>query len=153
MPGHASPAQAPLRKLAAGSQVGVGAGIGITPFLGMLRFETVNDDSRRVWLWYLARDAAHAPYDAEIRETVPKAESWIDYELWTTADRGRLTAARVLETVRPLDDGIAVMLCGTPGNRYTARAGCFKDAAYAFLDVTSKGGLALYCAMRATWQR
>lgn len=92
----------------------IGAGIGITPFLGMLRFETVNDDFRRVWLWYLARDAAHAPYDAEIRETVPKAESWIDYELWTTADRGRLTAARVLETVRPLDDGIAVMLCGTP---------------------------------------
>ena len=47
--------------------------------------------------------------------------------------------------------GSRVMLCSTPGNRYTAKAGCFKDTAYAFLDVTSKGGLALYAALRTTW--
>lgn len=94
--------------------VWIGAGIGITPFLGMLRFETTNDDFRRIWLWYVARDASHAPYDGEIREIVPKADSYVDYELWLSGERGRLTASRVMETVQPLDD-VAVMLCGSPG--------------------------------------
>ena len=43
------------------------------------------------------------------------------------------------------------MLIGTPGNEYTGNAGWFKDATYAFLDVTSWGGLALYVALRTTW--
>lgn len=90
----------------------IGAGIGITPFLGMLRFETTNDDFRRIWLWYVVRNADEAPYDAEIREIVPKADSWVDYELWPTAERGRLTAARVAAEIGPHDD-YAVMLCGS----------------------------------------
>jgi predicted ferric reductase len=91
----------------------LGAGIGITPFLGMLRFEMTNDDFRRIWLWYVVRDADNAPYDAEIREGVLKADSYIDYHLWVTPERGRLTAAQVVEAVHPLDD-YAVMLCGRP---------------------------------------
>ncbi|MEQ8505564.1 MAG: ferredoxin reductase family protein [Rhodospirillales bacterium] len=91
----------------------VGSGIGITPFLGMLRFEATNDDFRRIWLYYVVRDAEHAPYDAEIREVVPIADSYIDYELWQTADRGRPSAEALLEATRPLE-GVAVMLCGRP---------------------------------------
>lgn len=91
----------------------VGSGIGITPFLGMLRFEAINNDFRRIWLCYVVRDADHAPYDAEIREAVPKADSYIDYDLWQTAERGRPTAEALLEATRPLDD-VAVMLCGRP---------------------------------------
>lgn len=91
----------------------VGSGIGITPFLGMLRFEAINNDFRRIWLYYIARDAEHAPYDAEIREVVPVADSYIDYELWETAERGRPSAEALLEATRPLE-GIAVMLCGRP---------------------------------------
>ncbi|HBC08030.1 MAG TPA: hypothetical protein DC046_10685 [Rhodospirillaceae bacterium] len=91
----------------------VGSGIGITPFLGMLRFEATNDDFRRIWLYYVVRDAEHAPYDAEIREVVPIADSYVDYELWQTADRGRPTAEALLEPTRPLE-GVAVMLCGRP---------------------------------------
>jgi len=91
----------------------IGAGIGITPFLGMLRFEMTNDDFRRIWLWYVVRDAENAPYDAEIRDGVLRADSWIDYDLWLTPERGRITAAQVMATVHPLDD-YAVMLCGRP---------------------------------------
>ncbi|WP_374445303.1 ferric reductase-like transmembrane domain-containing protein [Stella sp.] len=91
----------------------VGAGIGITPFLGMLRFEMTNDDFRRIWLWYVVRDAENAPYDAEIRDLALRADSWIDYDLWITPERGRITAAQVMAAVRPLDD-YAVMLCGRP---------------------------------------
>lgn len=99
---------APYRRL-----VCIGAGIGIAPFLAMLRFEAANDDFRRIWLWYLARSAADAPYDAELRQGVETADSYVDYELWESGRQGRLTAARVMEAVAPLDD-VAVMLCGSP---------------------------------------
>jgi predicted ferric reductase len=91
----------------------IGSGIGITPFLSMLAFEQTNRDFRRIWLYYVARDREHAPYDEEIRSGYLKADSFIDYELWESATRGRLTAARVMEDVAPLDN-YAVMLCGRP---------------------------------------
>jgi len=57
-------------------------------------------------------DADHAPYDAEIRSSHLKADSFIDYFLWDGAQRGRLTAAQVIEEVQL--DNYAVMLCGRP---------------------------------------
>lgn len=97
---------APYRRLAC-----IGLGIGIAPFLAMLRFEMTNDDFRRIWLWYVVHDSADATYDAEIRDGVDKADSYIDYDLWVTAERGRLTAAQVVAAIEPFDD-YAVMLCG-----------------------------------------
>ena len=38
-----------------------------------------------------------------------------------------------------------------PGNQYSPWLSFYKDLFYGSLDVTAKGGLALYCAMRATW--
>ena len=38
-----------------------------------------------------------------------------------------------------------------PGNQYSPWLSFLKDLLYGSLDVTAKGGLALYCAMRATW--
>jgi predicted ferric reductase len=89
----------------------IGAGIGITPFLGMLAFELSNRDLRRIWLYYVVRDEQDAVYDSEIRESYLEAESYIDYSLWPTARRGRITAAQVASEVAPLED-YAVMLCG-----------------------------------------
>jgi predicted ferric reductase len=89
----------------------IGAGIGITPFLGMLAFELSNRDFRRIWLYYVVRDEQDAVYDSEIRESYLEAESYIDYSLWLTAQRGRITAAQVASEVAPLED-YAVMLCG-----------------------------------------
>jgi ferredoxin-NADP reductase len=85
-------------------------GIGITPFLSMLAFELSNHDFRRIWLYYVVRNEQDAVFDAEIRETYLSAESYIDYEMWPTATRGRITAAEVASQVA-LDD-YAVMLCG-----------------------------------------
>lgn len=99
---------APYRRL-----VCIGAGIGISPFLGMIRFEFTNNDFRRIWLWYVVSEASKAPYDQELTDSVPKADSYIDYTLWATQDRGRLTARQVIEAVEPLT-GYAVMLCGPP---------------------------------------
>ena len=97
---------APFRRL-----VCIGAGIGITPFLGMLAFELSNHDFRRIWLYYVLRNDQDAVYDSEIRESYLEAESYIDYALWQTAHRGRITAAQIASDIAPLDD-YAVMLCG-----------------------------------------
>ena len=91
----------------------IGAGIGITPFLGMLAFELSNHDFRRIWLYYVVRDDQDAVYDSEIRESYLDADSYIDYALWQTSSRGRITAAQVASDVAPLED-YAVMLCGQP---------------------------------------
>ncbi|MGB0694203.1 MAG: ferredoxin reductase family protein [Rhodospirillaceae bacterium] len=89
----------------------IGAGIGITPFLSMMRFELANNDFRRIWLWYVARTEDGAPYHQELSDLVLKADSYVDYDLWLTGERGRLTAKKVIEEVM-LDD-FAVMLCGS----------------------------------------
>ena len=90
----------------------IGAGIGITPFLSILAFEETNHDFRRIWLYYLASDAENAPYDQEILSSYLKADSFIDYFLWESKKRGRLTAADVQKEVQL--DNYAVMLCGHP---------------------------------------
>jgi predicted ferric reductase len=104
--GFTSHRYAPFRRL-----VCIGAGIGITPFLGMLAFEISNRDFRRIWLYYVVRDEQDAVYDSEIRESYLDAESYIDYALWLTAHSGRITAAQVASDIAPLQH-YAVMLCG-----------------------------------------
>ena len=91
----------------------IGAGIGITPFLGMIAFELSNHDFRRIWLYYVVRDDQDGVYDSEIRESYLETDSYIDYVLWPTSSRGRITAAQVASDVAPLED-YAVMLCGQP---------------------------------------
>jgi predicted ferric reductase len=91
--------------------VWVGAGIGITPFLGMLAFERSTLDTRRIWLYYMVRTAEEAVYDQEIRRCRSRASFSIDYALWLTGEQGRLTAARIADDVGR--DDYAVMLCGS----------------------------------------
>ena len=88
----------------------VGTGIGITPFLSMLSFERSNLDFRRISLYYVARGAEDAVYDREIRASCSRAGFAVDYVLWLTSERGRLTAKRIAEDV--VRDDYAVMLCG-----------------------------------------
>lgn len=97
---------APYRRM-----VWIGAGIGITPFLSMLRFEISNEDFRRIWLYYVVKTEDDAVYDKEISENYLQTNSYIDYKLWTSKSEGRLTAKKVVEEVE-LED-YAVMLCGT----------------------------------------
>jgi predicted ferric reductase len=89
----------------------IGAGVGITPFLGMLAFELSNRDFRRIWLYYVVRDNEDAVYDSEISQSYLNAESYVDYVLWATARQGRITAAAIAAEIAPLDN-YAVMLCG-----------------------------------------
>jgi predicted ferric reductase len=99
----------------------IGAGIGITPFLSMLKFELTNNDFRRMWFYYVVRERTDASYDQEIRHSYLQADSYIDYKLWVTREQGRISASAIAQAVDPIDD-YAVMLCGTvPFNRDLAR--------------------------------
>jgi predicted ferric reductase len=91
--------------------VWVGAGIGITPFLGMLAFERGTLDERRVWLHYMVPSREEAVYDEEIRKSPSRAGFSIDYTLWSTANQGYLTAARIVADIGSGD--YVVMLCGS----------------------------------------
>jgi len=91
--------------------VWVGAGIGITPFLGMLAFERSTLDLRQIRLYYMVHSAEEAVYDEEIRKSRSRASFSIDYVLWLTGDQGHLTAARIAADVGRGD--YAVMLCGS----------------------------------------
>ncbi len=102
----------------------IGAGIGITPFLGMLAFELTDNEFRRMWLYYVVPDEAHAPYHDEISQRYLEANSYIDYILWCSREQGRITAAAIAEEIYPLDD-YAVMLCG-PGPFVAAMTAQFK---------------------------
>jgi ferredoxin-NADP reductase len=77
----------------------------------MLAFEINNRDFRRIWLYYVVRNNEDAVYNSEISETYLNTESYVDYTLWPTASRGRITAAAVVSEIAPLDN-FAVMLCG-----------------------------------------
>lgn len=101
----------PHRFLQYGRMVWIGAGIGITPFLGMLAFEQGTRDLRRIRLYYLVHDAGDAVYDGEISARGSQQGFVIDYALWTTKDRGHLTAAHVI--AEQGDGKYAVMLCGS----------------------------------------
>jgi hypothetical protein len=61
--------------------------------LGMLAFEVNNRDFRRIWVFYVFGDEQEAVYDSEIRESYLESESYIDYTLWLTDSRRRITAA------------------------------------------------------------
>ncbi len=101
----------PHRFLQYRRMVWIGAGIGITPFLSMLAFEHDTRDLRRIRLYYLVHDRDDAVYDDEIRAQGSQAGFNIDYTLWATAERGRLTASKVAGEQGA--GAYAVMLCGS----------------------------------------
>ena len=91
----------------------IAGGIGITPFLSMLSFETTNDDFRKIRLFYSVRRDEDAVYDAEVRQQIALADSYIDYVKWVSNERGKLTADEILKITGPIED-YAIMICGPP---------------------------------------
>lgn len=92
--------------------VWIATGIGVTPFLSMLKFEQHNrGDIRRIWFYYLVRNEEEAIYRREIEDLCKGANSVVDFTVWVSTQQGRLSAAQIAEDVG--FDDYAVMMCGT----------------------------------------
>lgn len=99
---------------AKGPQVWIGAGIGITPFLSLA--QALPHDAAPVILIYCLRDTANAAHLDEL-QTLAARNPALDLILWTSAERGRLTAKSLAATLPDLDSR-KVLFCGpTPMRR------------------------------------
>jgi predicted ferric reductase len=93
-----------------GRVVCIGAGIGISPFLGMLQFERTDNDERPIDVVYVVRDRAHAAYHDELQACAATL-SRVTYRLWVSGEAGRLSAGALTEGIADLGN-TAFMLCG-----------------------------------------
>lgn len=94
-----------------GRVVCVGAGIGISPLLGMLQFEHTDNDQRPIAVTYVVHDREHAAYHDEL-EIVARDLARVSYRLWVSVESGHLTARDVIGGVDDPAD-TAFMICGS----------------------------------------
>lgn len=92
-------------------QVWIAGGVGVAPFLSWLR-ALDGELPHQVDFFYTAD--GEAPFADEIREIAGRYAS-LDAHLIDTSTEGRLTSARVLETVDGDPHGLSVFLCGPQG--------------------------------------
>ncbi len=92
--------------------VWIATGIGVTPFMSMLKFEQHNrGDIRQIWFYYLVRNEDQAIYRQEIEDLCKGANSVVNLTVWESSQHGRLSATQIAEDVG--FDDYAVMMCGT----------------------------------------
>jgi predicted ferric reductase len=92
--------------------VWVGAGIGITPFLGMLRHELATGGSHEISLYYCCNNWDEAVFDPEIEKLATQHPS-LNYCLWLSQDRGRLTLKDISGDLPDPNDTV-FQVCGPP---------------------------------------
>jgi predicted ferric reductase len=88
----------------------IGAGIGISPILGMLQFEHTDNDTRPIDAFYVVHDRAHAAYHDEL-ESIARSIDRVTYRLWVSSEAGRLSAKDVIGAGDPKNT--AFMICGS----------------------------------------
>lgn len=73
----------------------IAGGIGVTPFLGMLKHEDLSKNNKIDFIWS-CRDEKEALYDKEIKEII-KNRNNIGYRLWISNDLGRISAEDIIQ--------------------------------------------------------
>lgn len=86
------------------------AGIGVTPFLSLLRQEVDRPQYDHVWFYYCYRDTTDGVFCQDIEELLPKVPH-IHFLPWPSSQRGRLTMAEVATEVT-LTSVESILLCG-----------------------------------------
>ncbi|WP_201575081.1 ferric reductase-like transmembrane domain-containing protein [Psychrobacter sp. H8-1] len=104
------------------TQVWIGAGIGITPFLAWLH-STINTDNIDVYFYYCVRTKQEAIYHNEILSLLSSHPS-IQYQL-VLSEQARLTPQRILHDIEYLDKKdiakAGVYFCGATAMRESIR--------------------------------
>ena len=90
--------------------VWIGAGIGVTPFLSLLKQETYSPQFGEVWFYYCFKNPLAGTFLAEINQLIPQAPH-IHFIPWQSDKKGRLSMAAVTKKIPPQDIN-SLFLCG-----------------------------------------
>lgn len=93
-------------------QVWIAGGVGITPFLGMLRSITEEDSDYEIDLYYSVKDEDCLCFKNEIEEIGKKYPN-ININLWNTKERNFLNAESIKTEVNDLFEK-DILICGPP---------------------------------------
>lgn len=95
----------------------IAGGIGITPFLSLIRQYSVSPTNRRLSLFYCVTRPSELIYDPDIRR-YQKIIPYLKYFPWPSSQNKRLTATRVLDLVSPGSQS-RFCLCGPKSMMYS----------------------------------
>jgi len=91
-------------------QVWIAGGVGVTPFLSMLRSVTEKDSDYKIYLYYSVKNENSLAFREEISEITQKYKN-LKVNFWVTEERGFLTAKAVKEEILDLEER-DVLICG-----------------------------------------
>lgn len=94
-------------------QVWIGGGIGITPFMSMLRGERLNEDHKQVWVYYSTKRLEEAVFHDELQDTVDSMSDDVRYIRHASDEEGFLTADRLRKDLGTFDETL-FLFCGPP---------------------------------------
>lgn len=90
----------------------IAGGIGVTPFLSMLKYEKFSKNNKIDFIW-TCKDEKSAVYDKEIKNIIKNKDN-ISYILWCSKERGRLSAkdiADLFDSEETINDKL-IFICG-----------------------------------------
>lgn len=90
----------------------IGAGIGITPFLSMLRNEKHYGKYNSIKIFYCYRTPEEGVFNDEIEQLLQDAPG-ITFVKWCTKESKRLTAKKIIN-LKNIDDINSILCCGPP---------------------------------------
>lgn len=107
--------------------VWIAGGIGITPFLSLVKHESVHPSGRRIHLIWVIKNESDAFHDQELMEEM-KRNPQFTYVHWFSDTQGRITTKAVLEIVGGETELTSrlIFMCGPPGLMYSLCKGFHK---------------------------
>lgn len=90
--------------------VWIAGGIGVTPFLSLLRSEFVKPSGKKIVLYYCYRNESEAVFKKELEEVVQKTQG-VEFIGWSSATNPRFTAKEAVKHLRE-NDGFDIHICG-----------------------------------------
>ncbi len=90
----------------------IAGGIGVTPFISMLKHKNSSKYNKINFIW-TCKDEKSAVYDKEIKNIIKENDN-INYILWLSKERGRLSAKAIMDLCHPgekINDKL-IFLCG-----------------------------------------
>ena len=105
----------------------IAGGIGITPFLSLVKHESVHPSGRKILLVWVIKNEFDAFHDQELMAEMKRNPQFI-YVHWFSDKQGRITTRDVLEHVggeKELKSRL-IFMCGPPGLMYSLCKGFHK---------------------------